>query len=300
MSARDVTERELTAAQLRRAERLAIVGRLAGGVAHDFNNLLTVIAGCSDFICHATPPEDERRQDAEDIRHAADCAAQLTRQLLAFCRGRQDVCPEAIELVAVVGATARLLRRLVDDDVKLDLRVAPDAGTVRMDAAELQQVLLNLAVNARDAMPNGGLLLIEVGPATLTAADCERRPSVAPGEYARLRVRDTGCGMDERTLARAFEPCFTTKEPGQGTGLGLATVYAIVKRCGGHIWAESAPGAGSTFDVFLPRAAARTSGSGAACPPPEGGRSCDASRRTEVAKSPSRHAGARAGGSDRA
>jgi two-component system cell cycle sensor histidine kinase/response regulator CckA len=143
--------------------------------------------------------------------------------------------------------------------VELEVRVAPDAGAVRIGATELQQVLMNLAVNARDAMPNGGHLLIEVAGATLTAADRARRPYVVPGEYARLRVRDTGCGMDQHTLARVFEPFFSTKAPGSGTGLGLATVYEIVKRRGGYIWAESAPGTGTTFEVFLPRGDVRPS-----------------------------------------
>jgi len=253
LSAHDVTDRERLEERLRHAEPLALVGRLAGGVAHDFNNLLTVIAGCSDFICLATPPDDERRRDAEDIRRAADCAALLTRQLLAVCRTQRAPGPQVLELDAVVGTTACLLRRLVGDDVELAVHVAPDAGVVRMDAVELQQILMNLAVNARDAMPNGGRLLIEVDRATPTATDRERRPSVVPGEYVRLRVHDTGCGMDQHTLARAFEPFFSTKAPGKGTGLGLATVYGIVKRSGGYIRVESAPGTGTTFEVFLPR-----------------------------------------------
>ena len=248
----DVTEQRALEAQLRHSQKMDAVGRLAGGVAHDFNNLLTVITGCGEMLLESLPPEDERRSELLEIREAARQAAVLTRQLLAFSR-KQLLTPRVIDLNALVGEMERLLRRVISEDITLVTELDPALEHVRADPAQLQQVVLNMVVNARDAMPRGGRLTLRTANARSMAAVAGERSVMAPGEYVVLAVSDTGVGMDEKTKSRVFEPFFTTKENGKGTGLGLATVYGIVKQSGGYVWVESAPGRGATFEIYLPR-----------------------------------------------
>jgi PAS domain S-box-containing protein len=249
---RDVTDELLLEDQLRQAQKMEAVGRLAGGVAHDFNNLLTVIRGYSDFIVTASEPGDERGADAEEIRRAADRAALLTQQLLAFSR-KQVLYPQQLDISAVVEEVARMLRRLIGEDVALEFALARDAGAARLDAGQLQQVVMNLAVNARDAMPSGGRLTIATEHVTVARETPALPAPLAPGEYVRLTVSDTGTGMSPEVLQHAFEPFFTTKAQGKGTGLGLSTVYGIVTQSRGGIRVQSAPGRGTTFEIFFPR-----------------------------------------------
>ncbi|HWP35097.1 MAG TPA: GAF domain-containing protein [Thermodesulfobacteriota bacterium] len=251
--ARDISERKALEAQLRQSQKMEAVGQLAGGVAHDFNNLLTAIAGYADLLLAHLPPGDPLRRDAEEIRRAVHRAADLTGQLLAISR-RQVLVPRLLDLNEVVSGMAAMLRRLIGEAIELVLHLDPSLGPVKADPTHLTQVLLNLAVNARDAMPGGGTLAIETGNVLLDEAAARRRVGLRPGRYVRLTVRDTGCGMDAATQARIFEPFFTTKPPGRGTGLGLSTVYGIVRQSGGHIEVDSAPGAGATFTILLPRA----------------------------------------------
>jgi PAS domain S-box-containing protein len=249
----DVTERRRLEDQLRQAQKMEAVGRLAGGVAHDFNNLLTAIKGYADLLLDDLPEGNPARDDVAEIRAAAQRAAELTRQLLAFSL-RQVLQPRLVDMNGVVTSLEKMLRRLIAEDVELVQRLAPSLGAVWADPGQLDQVVINLAVNARDAMPRGGRLTIETGNVVLSEAGAAHHPSgLAPGAYVALRVTDTGHGMDEDTLARIFEPFFTTRD-GVGTGLGLATVYGIVQQSGGRVWAESSPGRGATFHVWLPRA----------------------------------------------
>jgi PAS domain S-box-containing protein len=234
----DITARKLLEAQLMQSQRLEAVGRLAGGIAHDFNNLLTAVSGYAEFLIEGLGEANPLRRDADEIKRAADVAAALVRQLLAFSR-RQIVQPRTVDLNEVVRKAESLLRRLVGEDVVLETDLSPDLAPVKADPAQLEQIVVNLAVNARDAMPEGGRLSIQT-----RAGDSERAICVT--------VTDTGCGMDEYTRLRAFEPFFTTKAAGQGTGLGLATVYGIVTQAGGTVEVESAPGEGSTFTIVLP------------------------------------------------
>ena len=249
----DITERKRLEDQLRHTQKMDAVGRLAGGVAHDFNNLLTVINGFSDIALEALPDDNPARELIAEVRKAGDRAAGLTRQLLTFGR-RSGTDPRLVDPNDLIRDTQGMLRRLIGEDIVLSVALAPDPGRVWADPDQVQQVLLNLAVNARDAMPAGGRLTIETQAVTLDEEYTRSRPDVAPGGYVLLAVTDTGCGMDAVTLARAFEPFYTTKEVGKGTGLGLSTVHGIVKQAGGHVAVYSEPGRGSAFKVYLPRA----------------------------------------------
>jgi two-component system cell cycle sensor histidine kinase/response regulator CckA len=250
--ATDVTERRSLEQQLVQSQKMEAIGRLAGGIAHDFNNLLTAILGYARFAMAGLAEGSQVREDVEQIQLAGDRAAALTGQLLAYAR-RQMVAPRTADLNELVGRMQRMLRRLIGEDVSLDLAAASDLWATRIDGAQFEQVLLNLVVNARDAMPSGGRIVVETRNAHFDAASVRGHPEMLPGDYVVLSVGDSGVGMDAATLARIFEPFFTTKEQGKGTGLGLAVCYGIVRQAGGHIWAVSEPGRGSTFTVLLPR-----------------------------------------------
>jgi signal transduction histidine kinase len=249
---RDVTERVQLEQQLRQAQKMEAVGRLAGGIAHDFNNILTAITGYADLLLEDLGATDPRRQDADEIHKAADRAAGLTRQLLAFSR-QQVLQPTVIEVNKLVGDLEKMLRRLLGEDVELTTRLAPTTGRVKADPGQLEQVIMNLAVNARDAMPTGGKLTLETGNMDLDESYATDHYPARAGPFVMLAVSDTGIGMSEETQAHMFEPFFTTKEKGKGTGLGLATVYGIIKQSGGFIWVYSEVGHGTTFKLYLPR-----------------------------------------------
>ena len=250
--AEDVTERKALENQLRQAQKMEAVGKLAGGVAHDFNNLLTVITGYSQILMEQHAPNAEANHSIEQIFRAADRATALTRQLLAFSR-RQMLQPRVVSLNTLVRNLEKMLHPLLGERIQIVIRCSPDLGTVRADPGQLEHILMNLAVNARDAMPRGGALTIQTANAELSEQFSRTHPGATPGRHVVLSVSDTGTGMDAHTLAHLFEPFFTTKEPGKGTGLGLSMVYGIVKQSGGYISVESELGRGTTFQIYLPR-----------------------------------------------
>jgi PAS domain S-box-containing protein len=250
--AKDVTERKRLEEQLRQSQKMEAVGRLAGGVAHDFNNLLTVIQGYGDLVLDELEPGDRLCADVRGIKEAAERAAGLTQQLLAFSR-RQVLAPEVLDLNGLAREAEKLLRRLIGEDVEIHIALAPELGCIRADPVQLHQVVLNLALNARDAMPQGGTLTLETQNVEVGPDDPATQGLVSPGRYVLLSVTDTGIGMDEETKANIFEPFFTTKGTGEGTGLGLAMVYGIVRQSGGFIWVRSEPNQGTSFKVYLPR-----------------------------------------------
>jgi len=257
LSAVDITVRRRVDANLRRAERMQSTGRLAGGVAHEVNNMMTAVIGFAEYLRRGLEPGDPRAADVHEILRAARRAADVTRQLLAFSR-QQFLNPEVLHINAVLRGMEPMLRRAVGENHEVAWRLYPDAGAVRVDPAQIEQVVLNLALNARDSMPGGGRIALETAVVTLDTDFVARHENVqlAPGPYVMLAMSDAGHGMDAATLTRIFEPFFTTKRLGHGTGLGLSTAYGIVKQSGGFIWAYSEVGVGTTFKVYLPQVAA--------------------------------------------
>jgi signal transduction histidine kinase len=247
----EVSQRQVEE-QLRQTQKMDAIGKLTGGIAHDFNNLLTIVTGYSELVLSRLMPNDPLRDPVQEIKKAGDRAAGLTGQLLAFSR-RQVLQPQLLDLNQVVAMTEPTLRRQIGADVELKTTPGALQAHVQADQGQLEQVILNLVANARDAMPHGGTLTIETADVELEAAYADGHLEVEPGPYALLAVTDTGCGMDAATRARLFEPFFTTKEEGKGMGLGLSTVYGIVKQSAGHIWVYSEPGLGTTFKIYLPR-----------------------------------------------
>ena len=250
---RNEAERRQLEEQLRQAQKMEALGRLAGGVAHDFNNLLTVIKGHSELLIDRMKPTDAFHGSTQQIMKTADRAASLTRQLLAFSR-MQLLQPKVLDLNTLVADMSKLLRRLIREDIEFGFRLGDSLGRVKADPGQIEQVLLNLTVNASDAMRRGGKLTIETQNLTADEGYARTRQPLRPGQYVMLAVTDTGHGMDAATKSRIFEPFFTTKEPGKGTGLGLATVYGVVRQSGGFIWLETSPGNGARFEIYLPRA----------------------------------------------
>jgi two-component system cell cycle sensor histidine kinase/response regulator CckA len=248
----DVTQRGLLERQLRMAQKMEAVGRLSGGIAHDFNNLLGVILGYIQVIKRSLVPGNSLYEYAEEVEKASQRAVSLTRQLLAFSR-QQVLEPVILNLNTLVADMEKMLPRLIGEDIDLNLILDPALGQVKADPGQLEQVLMNLAVNARDAMPDGGRLTIQTADAEIDAAYAQEHPGSVPGRYVMLAVTDTGTGMDPETQAQIFEPFYTTKGRDKGTGLGLATVYGVVKQSNGYITVDSEKGKGSSFTIYLPR-----------------------------------------------
>jgi signal transduction histidine kinase/CheY-like chemotaxis protein len=249
----DVTERQRLEAQVRQAQKMDAIGQLAGGVAHDFNNLLTAIIGFTELTLSQLEPDHATRPDVQEILHAGRSAATLTRQLLAFSR-KQMLQPQILDLNALINRMETLLRRTIGDHVQLVTRFDAHLARVNADPGQIEQVMMNLVINARDAMPGGGFLTIETATVRIDTGYAERQPGSPLGTYVMIAISDTGVGMDEVTRGRLFEPFFTTKEQGKGTGLGLATVYGIIKQSGGFVSVYSEVGRGTTFKVYLPEA----------------------------------------------
>jgi PAS domain S-box-containing protein len=248
----DISERKLMEMQSQQARRMEAIGRLAGGIAHDFNNLLTIIKGYTELARERTEGQTALRNDIERIDDATERAAALVRQLLAFSR-KQVLQPKNLDLNAIVGGLEQLLRRLMGEDIRMHVKMSAELGTIKADPSQIEQVLMNLVVNARDAMPHGGKLIVETCNTELDHAYASDHVSVKPGRYVMLAVSDSGTGMSPETVAHIFEPFFTTKGGTRGTGLGLSTSYGIVKQSGGYIWVYSEPEHGTTFKVYLPR-----------------------------------------------
>jgi PAS domain S-box-containing protein len=249
---RDVSERRRLEEQMRQAQKMEAVGQLAGGVAHDFNNLLTVVAGYSEVLLGSLPADNPTVPLLKEIHKAGERAVSLTRQLLMFSR-RQMQAPEVLDINAIITEMEKMLRRMIGEDILLRTDLSPGLGQVKADRGQIEQILMNLAVNSRDAMPEGGKLIIETTNAVLGEDVARSQLELKPGRYSMLAVSDNGCGMDEQVKARIFEPFFTTKGPGKGTGLGLATVYGIVQQCQGAIYVYSEPGRGTTFKIYFPQ-----------------------------------------------
>lgn len=248
---RDITERVALEERLRQSQKMEAVGQLAGGIAHDFNNILTAISGYSDLLLRNLKDGDPKRTYAEEIKKASARAASLTQQLLAFSR-RQVISPKIVNLNHIVKDMARMLERVIGENIDLVTQLSEDLWNVKVDPGQIEQVIMNLSVNAKDAMPGGGKLIIETANVHLDEEYAKTHAPMQPGPYVMLAVTDTGCGMDAETLSHIFEPFFTTKEKGKGTGLGLATVYGIVKQSDGYIWVYSEPGKGTTFKIYFP------------------------------------------------
>jgi signal transduction histidine kinase/CheY-like chemotaxis protein len=258
---RDVSERHhaqeearKAAAQMRQALRMEAIGRLAGGVAHDINNLMTVVIGCGDLLLAELPVDQPHHQLVKDMKDAGDRAVAMATQLLAFGR-KQMLVPAVVSLNDIVERTEQMLRRIIREDIRVACDLSPSLGRVKIDPGQMEQVIVNLALNARDAMPDGGTITLRTMDVRFEERSPDRAPEVRPGPYVALTVSDTGTGMDPATRAHIFEPFFTTKPSGKGTGLGLATVYGIVKQSDGYIYVQSELGRGSTFTIYLPEVA---------------------------------------------